>query len=288
MKTEDLIKYALIAVGGYLVWQYVVAPMMATTTGAALPPPAPIPGNTITPPNTSTSSGSSAGSGAGSGSGSNGGSTQQLPGWAQAIQSQLTSAANGANSLTADQWNYYFHQITGFSVPANNMSGLYAVTGGPGATMSVTTYLAGMASSGAYQAAQAAGNGSSSGSSSSGSGSSSGQHVANPLYAALVSAANGASSLTMDQWSYYYATLPGKSSIDPATFGQMVSNMGVSSGDQVSPMTFIVALQGVGLSGLGDIIPVPGSGLGMSFTGPKIGRWGAAMQRSSPQKGYVN
>jgi len=31
MKTEDIIKYALIAVGAYLVWEYVISPMMAGT-----------------------------------------------------------------------------------------------------------------------------------------------------------------------------------------------------------------------------------------------------------------
>ena len=40
MKTEDLIKYALIAVGAYLVWEYVISPMMAAPaigTGATPP-----------------------------------------------------------------------------------------------------------------------------------------------------------------------------------------------------------------------------------------------------------
>src|ERR1700685_2167045 len=43
MKTEDIIKYALIAAGAYLVWEYVISPMLATT-----PAPAPATGTGAT------------------------------------------------------------------------------------------------------------------------------------------------------------------------------------------------------------------------------------------------
>jgi hypothetical protein len=282
MKTEDLIKYALIAVGGYLVWQYVVAPMMAssTATGTVAPPPAPT--NTITAPNPGATNTNT--------SGSVTPATQVLPGWALAIQSQLTSAANGASMLTADQWNYYFNQITGFNVPANSMSGLYAATGGPGATMNVVTYLAGMASSGAYQAAQASGSSNGSGSGSGSSTGSGGGAVtgSSSLITALTAAANGATQLTADQWSYYYQQLPGKSAISPQAYGAMLAAVGATGSTVMSASAFQIMLATGGLSGIGDIIPVPGTGLGMSFTGPKIGRWGAALQRSSMKSGYVN
>lgn len=36
MKTDDLIKYALIAAGVYIVWQYVLVPMMAAPSTTSL------------------------------------------------------------------------------------------------------------------------------------------------------------------------------------------------------------------------------------------------------------
>jgi hypothetical protein len=35
MKTEDMIKYALYALGAYLVWEYVISPMFATSPATA-------------------------------------------------------------------------------------------------------------------------------------------------------------------------------------------------------------------------------------------------------------
>jgi len=50
MKTDDLIKYVLLGLGVYIVWQYVLVPMMnpTVTTPAALPPVSQTP-NVLTP-----------------------------------------------------------------------------------------------------------------------------------------------------------------------------------------------------------------------------------------------
>lgn len=37
MKTDDIVKYLLIGFGVYVVWQYVLAPMMATSANLAAP-----------------------------------------------------------------------------------------------------------------------------------------------------------------------------------------------------------------------------------------------------------
>jgi hypothetical protein len=162
MKTEDIVKYALIAVGAYLVWEYVVSPMMAGT--AATPAPAPSPAATTqqnnqqqqqqqsttgvppltgasggqgtnpptanvtvtTPPPPSTSSASTA---------------QGLDSLKLATQAANAGAISGATgTLNADQWSYYANQIG--MLPVNDFTAAFFPNGRPVNTANYTQYTA--------------------------------------------------------------------------------------------------------------------------------------------------
>lgn len=129
MKTEDLIKYALIAVGAYLVWEYVIAPMMAA---------APASGTTTTGTGTGTNTTKTT-TGTGTGTANLlSSSTQSAPPPAQSPSNQLSTSilaacggigqpscasadyaltlnaiAGGSDTnliaLNIDQWAYYFN-----------------------------------------------------------------------------------------------------------------------------------------------------------------------------------
>ncbi len=76
------------------------------------------------------------------------------------------------------------------------------------------------------------------------------------LSAQLTAAAGSAAQFgqTMDQWSYYYAQLPGKSPIPAATFATMLQKVGITDATRSNPQSvdfFVGALNQVGLSGWG-------------------------------------
>ena len=107
MKQEDILKYLLIAAGAYLVYEYVIKPMMASTTPAVAPasntgtlpagPTNTAPTTTATPPVTTP--------------------TAPGPTTEQQIMS-LSGATSNASTLTMDQWGYYYNQIKPAIPPA--------------------------------------------------------------------------------------------------------------------------------------------------------------------------
>jgi hypothetical protein len=134
MKTEDLIKYALIAVGAYLVWEYVLSPMITGTTG-----PATAPGTTTTttPGTTTTVTSPSPGTT----------TTQTLtqPAPVQTSQPQtlqallIAAAGNPQFGLNVDQWSYYYAQLPGrVAIPANTFSTIMTNLGVTDANRSTT------------------------------------------------------------------------------------------------------------------------------------------------------
>ena len=76
------------------------------------------------------------------------------------------------------------------------------------------------------------------------------------LAALLISTATAAgepNSLSPDQWSYYYQSIPGKATISPAQFENILGSLGLSDATRSSSVTasqFADALVSQGLSGL--------------------------------------
>lgn len=107
MKTEDIVKYLLIAAGAYLVWEYVLSPMLATST---VPTPAPTPAPAATTTTTTQTTQPPA-------------ATTQISTPA-ALQTLLATAANNPQfGLTADQWSYYYAQLPNrTAIPAATFS----------------------------------------------------------------------------------------------------------------------------------------------------------------------
>lgn len=107
MKTEDIVKYLLIAAGAYLVWEYVISPMM---TAPAVPTPAPAPAATTTTTTQTTQPPAA-------------NTTTQISTPA-ALQTLLATAANNPQfGLTADQWSYYYAQLPNrTAIPAATFS----------------------------------------------------------------------------------------------------------------------------------------------------------------------
>lgn len=114
MKTEDIVKYLLIAAGAYLVWEYVISPMLATPaaagtapagTGAAAPAATTTTTTQTTQPPATTNT------------------TTQISTPA-ALQTLLATAANNPQfGLTADLWSYYYAQLPNrTAIPAATFS----------------------------------------------------------------------------------------------------------------------------------------------------------------------
>lgn len=125
MKTEDIVKYLLIAAGAYLVWEYVISPMMNAPAAA----PAAGTSTSTSSTGTDTTSGTTTSSGAPPPPGG-GKLTGSLPpvntqiSAPQTLQALLTAAAgNPQFGLNVDQWSYYYAQLPGrTSIPANTFN----------------------------------------------------------------------------------------------------------------------------------------------------------------------
>lgn len=81
--------------------------------------------------------------------------------------------------------------------------------------------------------------------------------VQSPLVSLLLQAASLAgvdpNNLSADQWSYYYAQLPGRSAPSAASFESVLTSLGLTDatrGTPVSAQAFATAMQGNGLSGM--------------------------------------
>jgi hypothetical protein len=138
MKTEDIIKYALLAVGGYLVWLYVIEPLMNPAPATA--GTAPATGTTAgTGAGTTNGAGTTAGTTAGAGSG-----TPALPpatspvaptkGQTHAVNMAAVLASANTTGLTvldADQWNFYWNQLGYPAVPNSVFTAAFFPNGRP-------------------------------------------------------------------------------------------------------------------------------------------------------------
>jgi hypothetical protein len=128
--TGELIKWGAIAVGGWYLYQkFFATPAAASAT--------PSTGLTLADLQAAIASMTGSGGGstpAGSSTPAAGSTTPPAPGSTAAA---LTTAAGGATSLTADQWNYYWSQISGQTQTVDLFP-----AGDRGALMSVTAYLA--------------------------------------------------------------------------------------------------------------------------------------------------
>jgi hypothetical protein len=146
MKTEDIVKYALIAVGGYLVWVYVLEPLFNQTTAAAgtapatgtaattgttgtstatVPIPVTIPAQATVPSPIITSNSG--------------------PGIPQSHMAAQLQAANTTGSLTlnADQWNFYWNQLGLPAVPNAIFTSAFFPNGRPANAVNNPTMTAG-------------------------------------------------------------------------------------------------------------------------------------------------
>lgn len=130
MKTEDLLKWAAIAVGAW--WLYnnqdklfgggnggVVSVAPGNTTQPALPP------GTTAPPRGdgqhTGNGGQQTGNGAGSEGGSGGeGDNMSLTPTAR----QMVQVAGRSSGLNFDQWNYYYQQVSGNRAPGATEAGI--------------------------------------------------------------------------------------------------------------------------------------------------------------------
>ena len=107
---NDTLKWVLIGVGAYLIYnEYVAAPAAVaapvTNTGAA--PPAP---GTATPPAQVIAQTTL--------------NTLSQPSIASAVQNAAATANPGVTSLTPSQWNWYLNQVTGIPGPGLSNYGL--------------------------------------------------------------------------------------------------------------------------------------------------------------------
>lgn len=131
----SVVKWVLILGGGYLAYEYFIAPMLAapaatpatpttpvTTTTATVPVsstnPTPIAPVTVTPPSTTSPAHSSSGA-------------------LSALATKVLIAAGTPTTLTADQWNYYWSQVSGVHQTANLFP-----SGNRDAPLTFTQYLA--------------------------------------------------------------------------------------------------------------------------------------------------
>lgn len=103
--------------------------------------------------------------------------------------------------------------------------------------------------------------GGSTGGSTGGGGSTTGSTGATGLVALLQQAAGTTGTLNADQWSYYYATLPGRTAIDPTTFQALFFPNGrpsdPSQNPQMTAAGFASAIAARGLSGGRGFQPGP-------------------------------
>lgn len=194
MKTEDIIKYAVIGIGAYLVWEYVIGPLLTNT------------GTSVNPGTGSTT----------------------------AVATNTGAGTNTSNT------------VTGVPAPASVIQQNGAP---PPPPKTAPADLAGM-----------------------------------------LSGLAGNQTLNVDQWSWYYAQLPGRTAIPPATFDTMLSNAGITAANRSNPMTvdyFVGMLNNVGLSGVGDIVTgLPPAGMGAipgrgGFTRRKPNGFGGNNSRTS-------
>lgn len=101
MNQKDLVKYALIALGAYLVYEYIqsnggFAAVLGTATGTGTPAPAPVVSAAapLSP---------------------NAGPASAPP--ATSFKARIAAATGGVTQLNMDQWCYYFAQIVGHGCP---------------------------------------------------------------------------------------------------------------------------------------------------------------------------
>jgi hypothetical protein len=97
MDTGDLLKWGGLAVVAYLVWQELSTGTLGIGTSAAAPAPTPAP--TPAPAPTPTP----------------GASVAYVPPTITQQLVAIATAAGNANSLNADQWNYYYSHLSGVS-----------------------------------------------------------------------------------------------------------------------------------------------------------------------------
>jgi hypothetical protein len=100
---KDLIKYALIALGAYLVYQYIqskggFAAVLGTATGTGTPAPAPVNTSSAAIPLNPNAGPASAPPGA-------------------SFKARIAAATGGVTQLTMDQWCFYFAKIVGHACP---------------------------------------------------------------------------------------------------------------------------------------------------------------------------
>lgn len=108
--TGELMKVILFGVGAYFVWEYVIAPMMTTTTAVA-------PGTAVATPAGTNVILTQPTSAPVTQPGTVGTGTATAPAPASALASQLTAAAQAAGlnpaNVTADQWSYFYQNTLG-------------------------------------------------------------------------------------------------------------------------------------------------------------------------------
>ena len=82
--------------------------------------------------------------------------------------------------------------------------------------------------------------------------------AATVLASQLQTAAGTTANMTPDQWAYFYNALPGKTTIPPSVFEDMLATLGLNDATRGTPVpvnTFVSALNTSGLSGLGCYSP---------------------------------
>jgi hypothetical protein len=91
-----------------------------------------------------------------------------------------------------------------------------------------------------------------------------------------------------DEWSYFYQNTPGKPTISPAVFAQLLTNIGLAGqghGVQITAEQFVQGLFSVGLSGIRGLGRVYISGMGgLGVLG--YGRYGVNSQQWSDASAY--
>lgn len=136
MKTEDIIKYALIAAGAYLVWEYVISPMLAT------PATTPATGTTATQTTqtsqpTQTTSNTNQSSSSSSSTNTSTQPFQTTSAAADSLSQMLQNLAGAGVNVDADGWSYYYAQLPGRSaIPAATFSTMLNNAGITAATRS--------------------------------------------------------------------------------------------------------------------------------------------------------
>ena len=276
MKTEDIIKYALIAVGAYLVWEYVLSPMMAGT--AAAPTPTPGTGTTTststagTVPNSTITSAPSV-----SIANNSGGSNAAFR-----VGDTFTVTVTGAPNTTVTMAAVYNGQSQGTTtLGTTNAQGVFSLSNtmpssnvgtwqenwfvGPTLVGNLTFTVSGGSSNQTSSPAD--------------------------LGSLLTTAAGSAAQfgLNIDQWAYYYAGLPGRSAIPVGTLSTMMANAGITDANRSTQImdvgSFVGALNSVGLTGLGAIIYTPNNmGMGTlrgGFSGKRPNAFSGAGRKTS-------